>query len=50
VLNDKLVVSIETDPQSKYKTMIKILDEVKEAEAPRISIKTAAPPGGTGGP
>lgn len=48
--NDKLVVSIETDPQSKYQTMIKVLDEVKEAEAPRISIKTAGPPAGQGGP
>jgi biopolymer transport protein ExbD len=39
--NPKLVVSIETHPRSRYKTMIKVLDEVKEAEAPRISLKTA---------
>ena len=40
--NDKLIVSIETHPDARYQTMIRILDEVKEAEAPRISIKTAA--------
>ena len=40
--NDKLIVSIETHPEARYQTMIRILDEVKEAEAPRISIKTAA--------
>jgi len=39
--NDKLIVSIETDPDARYQTMIRVLDEVKEAEAPRISIKTA---------
>jgi biopolymer transport protein ExbD len=44
--SNKLVVSIETHPQARYKTMIKILDEVKEAEALRISIKTAANSGG----
>jgi biopolymer transport protein ExbD len=40
--NDKLIVSIETHPDARYQTMIRVLDEVKEAEAPRISIKTAA--------
>jgi biopolymer transport protein ExbD len=40
--NDKLVVSIETHPDARYQTMIRVLDAVKEAEAPRISIKTAA--------
>lgn len=43
--NDKLIVSIETHPDARYQTMIRVLDEVKEAEAPRISIKTEA---GTG--
>lgn len=45
--NPELVVSIETHPKSFYKTMIKILDEVKEAEVTRIALKTAgaaAPP------
>jgi biopolymer transport protein ExbD len=46
--NPKLVVSIETSPQARYRTMIKVLDEVKEAEAPRISIKTAGPPDAAG--
>ncbi len=40
--NDQLVVSIETHPEARYQTMIRVLDEVKEAEAPRISLKTAA--------
>ena len=40
--NDRLIVSIETHPDARYQTMIRVLDEVKEAEAPRISIKTAA--------
>jgi len=44
--NSNLVVSIETHPKARYQTMIKILDEVKEAEARRISIKTAGNPGG----
>lgn len=38
--NEKLVVSIESDPASRYSTMIDILDEVKQAQVPRISIKT----------
>jgi biopolymer transport protein ExbD len=42
--NNKLEVSIETHPQARYRMMIKVLDEVKEAEALRISIKTAASP------
>ncbi len=40
--NDKLVVSIESHPLSEYGVMIDILDEVKKAEATRISIKTLA--------
>ncbi len=46
--NEELVVSIETHPRALYKTMIRVLDEVKEAEAPRISLKTA-PASGEGG-
>ena len=38
--NDKLVVSIESHPESEYHVMVDILDEVKEAQVPRISIKT----------
>ncbi len=44
--NDKLVVSVESHPDSPYSVMIDILDEVKKAEAPRISIKTYNPGGG----
>jgi len=39
------VIAIESDPQSKYKTMIQVLDEVKEARATKISIR-ALPPAG----
>jgi biopolymer transport protein ExbD len=41
--NPDLVVAIESHPQSKYKTMIQVLDEVKEARATRISIRSLAP-------
>jgi biopolymer transport protein ExbD len=41
----ELVIAIESDPQSKYKTMIQVLDEVKEARATKISIR-ALPPAG----
>jgi biopolymer transport protein ExbD len=44
--NPELVVAIESHPQSKYKTMIQVLDEVKEARATRISIR--ALPAGEG--
>jgi biopolymer transport protein ExbD len=37
--NDKLIISIESHPDSKYQTMVAILDEVKKAKAERISIK-----------
>jgi biopolymer transport protein ExbD len=37
--NDKLIISIESHPESHYQTMIDILDEVKKAKAPRISVK-----------
>lgn len=43
--NPELVIAIESDPQSKYKTMIQVLDEVKEARATKISIR-ALPPAG----
>ena len=37
--NEKLVVSIESHPDSNYQTMVAVLDEVKKAEAPRVSLK-----------
>jgi len=37
--NPKTIVSIESDPDSRYDTMIQVLDEVKQAEAPVISLK-----------
>jgi biopolymer transport protein ExbD len=36
--NPKLIVSVKTDPGATYKTMIDVLDELKLAEAPRISL------------
>ncbi len=38
--NDKLVVVIETHPQARYETYVAVLDELKMAKAPRISLKT----------
>ncbi|MGD8394318.1 MAG: biopolymer transporter ExbD [Candidatus Eiseniibacteriota bacterium] len=46
--NDKLVVSVESHPNSRYNVMIDILDEVKQAQVPRISIKTYSGEGGGG--
>ena len=37
--NDKLVISIESHPESRYELMVQILDEVKKAKAARISLK-----------
>jgi biopolymer transport protein ExbD len=37
--NPKTIVSIESDPESRYSTMIEVLDEVKQAEAPVISLR-----------
>ncbi len=37
--NDKLIVSIESHPDSRYEVMVSILDEVKKAKAPRISLR-----------
>ena len=38
--NEKLVVVIETHPDSEYGTMIDILDELKLANARTVSLKT----------
>jgi biopolymer transport protein ExbD len=38
--NDKLVVSVEPDRRAPYRAMVDILDEVKQAKATRISLKT----------
>jgi biopolymer transport protein ExbD len=38
--NEKLVVVIETHPDAEYGLMIDILDELKLAQARRISLKT----------
>ncbi len=37
--NENLIVSIETTSDAAYERMIDVLDEVKSAKAPRISIK-----------
>ena len=37
--NDKTIVSIESHPESRYNAMIAVLDEVKQAEAPVISLR-----------
>jgi biopolymer transport protein ExbD len=37
--NPKLIVSIESHPQSRYGAMIVVLDEVKLAKAPVISLR-----------
>jgi len=39
--NPNLIVSVKTDPGARYETMIDVLDELKLADAPRISL--AAP-------
>ena len=46
--NEKLVISLESHPESKYNVMIDILDEVKKAELDvlRMSLKTYRPEGG----
>lgn len=36
--NDKLIVSIKTDRNTKYQVFVSVLDQVQMAEAPRISI------------
>ena len=37
--NDKLIVSIESHPESRYNAMILVLDQVKLAKAPVISLR-----------
>lgn len=37
--NPNLVISIETHPEARYDVMVDVLDEVKLADAERISIK-----------
>jgi len=41
--NDKLIVVVETHPQATYGLMIDMLDELKLAQAQRVSLKTLAP-------
>ncbi|UCH09939.1 MAG: biopolymer transporter ExbD [Fidelibacterota bacterium] len=36
--NDKLIVSVKTHPQTKHQIYIDVLDQLKQAGAPRISI------------
>jgi biopolymer transport protein ExbD len=38
--NDKLIVVVETDPSATYGLMIDMLDELKLAQAQRVSLKT----------
>jgi len=38
--NDKMVVSLETDPRASYQNMIDVLDEIQLAGATRISLKS----------
>lgn len=38
--NDKLIVVVETHPQATYGLMIDMLDELKLAQAKRVSLKT----------
>jgi biopolymer transport protein ExbD len=45
LLNDKLVIVIETHPDSNYGIMVDVLDELRLAKATRISLRTTAPPG-----
>jgi biopolymer transport protein ExbD len=49
-INPEIVVAIENHPRSRYKTMIQVLDEVKEAQATRISIRALPPEAGDGAP
>jgi len=36
--NDKLIVSLKTDRDTKYERFVEVLDQLKMAEAPRISL------------
>lgn len=42
MVNDKLVIVIETHPDANYGIMIDVLDELRLANATRISLKTMA--------
>ena len=37
--NDKLIISVKTSPTANYVDMVNVLDEVKLAGAPRISLQ-----------
>lgn len=36
--NDKLIVSVKTDKETKYDIYVRVLDQLKKAEAKRISL------------
>jgi biopolymer transport protein ExbD len=36
--NELLIVSVKTDKETKYETYVKVLDQLKKAEAKRISL------------
>jgi biopolymer transport protein ExbD len=36
--NELLIVSVKTDKETKYDTYVKVLDQLKKAEAKRISL------------
>jgi biopolymer transport protein ExbD len=36
--NDKLIISVKTHPKAKYQTYVEVLDQLKMANATRISI------------
>ena len=37
-VNDKLIISVKTHPRTKYQAYIDVLDQLKQANATRISI------------
>lgn len=41
--NDKIIIVVETHPEARYGLMIDVLDELKLAEATRISLKSLKP-------
>jgi biopolymer transport protein ExbD len=41
--NDKIIIVVETHPEARYGLMIDVLDELKLAEATRISLKALQP-------
>ncbi|MCD6380219.1 hypothetical protein J7M07_07235 [bacterium] len=40
LVNPELVIVIETHPEAEYSIMIDILDELRNADAKKISLKT----------